>query len=254
MNLGLLIVPALAGYWLLDRTCLWQYQLRRESGYSLFFKSAIAGLVLVATARIFCVALEAVFPYMEAWAGGYVKAWAGVYVKALAGVAPFEHSDTVVLTAVFALVAPLILNCIFNVNERAKRTALMNGDLVEWVVQDSLDYSTLVEISMRSGKSYIGLATHSGVSTSGPTDIALIPFASGYRDRRTRELTMTTYYSDTLLDYEGDLEDFQVVVPRAEIASARKFIPGVWRSPPAVVKTSRNSGRIAPTGRGRPGI
>ena len=38
MNLGLLIVPAIAGYWLLDRTCLWQYQLRRESGYSLFFK------------------------------------------------------------------------------------------------------------------------------------------------------------------------------------------------------------------------
>lgn len=222
MNLGLLIVPALAGYWLLDRTCLWQYQLRRESGYSLFFKSAIAGLVLVAMAWIFCVALEAVFPYVEAWAGVYVKMWASV--------APFEHSDTVVLTAVFAVVAPPILNCIFNDNERAKRTALTNGDLVEWVVQDSLDHPTLVEISMRSGKSYIGLATHSGVSTSGPTDIALIPFASGYRDSQTHELTMTTYYSDTLSDYEGDPEDFQVVVPRAEIASARKFIPGVWRA------------------------
>lgn len=250
MNLGLLIVPALAGYWLLDQTCLWQYQLRRESGYSLFFKSAIAGLVLVATARIFCVALEAVLPYMEAWAGGYVKAWAGVYVKARAGVAPFEHSDTVVLTAVFALVAPPILNCIFNVNERAKRTALTNGDLVEWVVQDSLDHPTLVEISLRSGKSYIGLATHSGVSTSGPTDIALIPFASGYRDRRTHELTMTTYYSDTLSGYEGDLEDFQVVVPRAEIASARKFIPGVWRASAYDRPTARAPKPATPLGAG----
>ena len=213
MNLGLLIVPALAGYWLLDRTCLWQYQLRRESGYRLFFKSAIAGLVLVATAWVSCVALEGIFPYVDAWAG----------------VAPFEHSDTLLLTAAFAVVAPPILNRIFNDNERAKRTALMNGDLVEWVIQDSLDHPTLVEVSMRSGRSYIGLATHSGVSTSGPTDIALIPLASGYRDGETHELTMTNYYSDTLSEYEGDLDDFQVVVPRAEIASARKFIPGVWR-------------------------
>lgn len=214
MNLGLFIVPALAGYWLLDQTCLWQYQLRRESGYSLFFKSAIAGLVLVGTAHGLWVVLEGLCPSIEA----------------VAGIVPFEHSGTVMLTAMFAVVAPPILNRIFNGNKLAKRTSLTNGDLVEWLVQDSLDHQTLVEISMKSGKSYIGLATHSGVSTSGPTDIALIPFASGYRDSESHILTMTTYYTDTLAEYKGDVDDFQIVVPRAEIASARKFMPGVWQA------------------------
>ena len=226
MNLGLLIVPALAGYWLLDRTCLWRYQLRRESGYSLFFKSAIAGLVLVAIARFSCLTIESVLPYVEAWAGFALFG----YVEALASFAPFEHSGTVMLTAVLAVVMPPILNQFSNDNECAKRTSLTNGDLVEWLVQDCLDHHTLVEISMKSGKSYIGLATHSGVSTSGSTDIALIPFASGYRASETRELTMTTYYTDTLASYKGDADDFRIVIPRAQIASARKFMPGVWRA------------------------
>ena len=41
---------------------------------------------------------------------------------------------------------------------------------------------------------------------------------------------MTTYYTDTLSEYKGDLGDFQIVVPRSEIASVRKFMPGVWQA------------------------
>lgn len=222
MNIGLLIVPAIAGYWLLDQTCLWRYQLRRESGYRLFFKSAIAGLVLVAIARLLCVSLERAYPDILDQAFRYVEAWKSY--------APFEYSGTMMLTAALAVVTPPFLNRFLDADRRAKSASLTNGDLVEWVIQDSLDHQTLVEISMNTGKSYVGLATHSGVSTSGPTDVALIPLASGYRDNETQVLKMTTYYTDTLSEYKGGLGDFQIVVPRSEIASVRKFMPGVWQA------------------------
>ena len=159
MNIGLLIVPAIAGYWLLDQTCLWRYQLRRESGYRLFFKSAIAGLVLVAIARLLCVILERASSHIPEQAFRYVEVWNSY--------APFEYSGTMMLTAALAVVTPPLLNRFLDADYRAKRTSLTNGDLVEWVIQDSLDHQTLVEISMNTGKSYVGLATHSGVSTSG---------------------------------------------------------------------------------------
>ena len=222
MNIGLLIVPAIAGYWLLDQTYLWRYQLRRESGYRLFFKSAIAGLVLVAIARLLCVTLECAFPDSLDEAFRYIEAWKRY--------APFEYSGTMMLTAALAVVTPPILNRFLDADRLAKSASLTNGDLVEWAIQDSLDHQTLVEISMKTGKSYIGLATRSGVSTSGPTDVALIPLASGYRDKETQVLKTTTYYTDTLSEYKGDRGDFQVVVPRSEIASVRKFMPGVWQA------------------------
>ena len=46
MNLGLLVLPALAGYLFLTRTFLFRYQIKRESGYRLFFKSALAGVAV----------------------------------------------------------------------------------------------------------------------------------------------------------------------------------------------------------------
>ena len=58
----------------------------------------------------------------------------------------------------------------------------------------------------------------------------MIPLASGYRDNETQVLKMTTYYTDTLSEYKGNLGDFQIVVPRSEIASVRKFMPGVWQA------------------------
>ena len=58
MGLGLLLVPALAGYLFLKwfhGTC---YSLPRETGYHVVFKSAIAGVLLFFIARLFVVLIH----------------------------------------------------------------------------------------------------------------------------------------------------------------------------------------------------
>ena len=56
MNLGLFLIPALGGYYLLSRTLVSRYWVARQAGYKLFFSAAIAGVVLlpeIASARRF---------------------------------------------------------------------------------------------------------------------------------------------------------------------------------------------------------
>ena len=86
----------------------------------------------------------------------------------------------------------------------------------------------LIEISLKSRKSYIGVALESG------SDVALIPVASGYRDESTYELHITTNYAPVFYEFlEGEEsslvdEDFRVVIPMPEIVAARIFDPEVY--------------------------
>lgn len=217
MNLGLLIVPALlgGGYWLLTHTNLWRYWAQRKSGYHLFFASAMAGVPLVAAARFFISLASGQFPEIETCWRSY---------------APFDHSGTVALSILLALAFPPLANRIVGKSgAAAKAAARESGGLVEWTIRDALDRETLIEISTRASKSYIGFAQECGVATDGEASVSLIPLFSGYRHKDTRELVITTHYAEVLEDCRNDLfpglssEDFQVTMPMAESVSARLF-------------------------------
>lgn len=221
MNLSLLLIPTLAGYWLLVRSNPTRYWMVRQSGYVLFFSSAIAGIALLAVARMLAVVCDGCFPDAEFW-------WANSY-------APFDYSGTISLSALLALAIPVAINRFLGREIAAKKAAKANGDLIECVIQNSLDEGTLVELTMNNCKSYIGFARESGVAVQGESDAALIPLASGYRDKDTRELEITTEYASVIeRRIESDalpnvsFDDFQVVLPTREIASARHFDVGAY--------------------------
>ena len=91
MNLGLLLIPALGGYYLLSRWHVSRYWVARQSGYKLFFSAAIAGAALLAAARLIAVVLPqgGLSPLIGVWQ---------VY-------APFDYAGTVAISAALA-VAP----------------------------------------------------------------------------------------------------------------------------------------------------
>ena len=101
---------------------------------------------------------------------------------------------------------------------------------------ESVKEQKLVELTLRSGKSYIGFALNSGITIygrpDGGSDIVLIPVKSGYRDTNTRRLEITTDYISIIqqLNQQGlaNKEDFRVVIPMSEIISARIFYNEVY--------------------------
>lgn len=220
MNLGLLLIPALGGYYLLGRSFVSRYWLARQSGYALFFSAAIAGVILLVVARL----LAMLLPHDPAWP---IVAWWSNY-------APFDHAGTVLISGLLAVVFPEIINLVTRKHDCAKRAARARGDLIECLIQEAIESKgrQIVEVSTKSSKSYIGFAQHSSVTAGSESDIAITPIVSGYRDSETRDLTITTNYLPVLLNKnlhnEEFLEHFRVVIPLAEIASARRFDPDAY--------------------------
>ena len=221
MGLGWFLIPTLGGYWFLTHLHFTRYGALRDSGYHVFFRAALAGGILAAFARVIVLFLNHYFPQInEVW---------GPY-------APFPYSGTAVLSLLLGFVLPFVGNRFYSKEKAARRVARGSGDLIELLISESIEQQKLVEISLRSGKSYIGFALESGITRQGESDIALIPTASGYRDKDSQELNITTEYARVIQESLEEqskspsltYRDFQIIIPISEIVSARVFYLEVY--------------------------
>ena len=218
MSLDVLLVPALGGYWLLTHLHYTRFRAVRESGYHVLFRAALFGGILFVVSEILLLLLVQPFPQVQ---------------DTLDSIFPDAYYDSAVLSVVLGISLPFVGNRIYPANRAVRRVAREVGDLVELILSDSIDHQVQVELSLRSGKSYIGFPVESGIGLHGETDISLIPMLSGFRDRDTQELRITTNYAPVILrmqerELEMGVEDFQVVIPISEIVSARIFLPEAY--------------------------
>lgn len=223
-DLGLFLIPVVSGYWFLTHLYLTRYSALRDSGYHVLFRAVIAGIMLALMAHFLVIfVLNPCFPKLSEF-------WSVFIPISYPGTAMLTTTmlTTAMLTFLLAFVLPCIGNQLYDKEKAARRAALDNGDLIELLIAESIEDQRLIELSLRSGKSYIGFALESGITRQGETDIALIPIASGYRNKDTQELEITTNYAaavkeslEKMLNLE--LNDFRIVLPMTEIISARVF-------------------------------
>ena len=170
-------------------------------------------------------------------AGGTAFLWIADFgLTALEGVLGSERSDWMSYlgsTALWATGLAVLLAVIANVSigrERSARLAAKwRGNLIECLMQDS---SGLVELTLETGKSYVGRVIESGIWTSNDSDVSIMPIFSGYRDKK-QQLQLMTSYIDPLLQEasagalnEGRydvLSQFEIVLRKSRIVSARPF-------------------------------
>ena len=221
MGLGLLLIPALGGYWFLTRYHNTRDILQRSSGYHVVLRSAIAGLVLFAIARLITSAGLLCWPE----AGQYWRMFL-----------PIDYSGTSTLSVLLGLVAPYLLNGFADRNQAQRENAQRQGNLIELLIDEALDRDIYVEVSLSSGKSYIGIPLMNGFPSREYADIAIIPAFSGYRDKETQELCISASYMPALSALIGqgtepgtlEAEDFRVIIPMREILTARLFDPEAY--------------------------
>ena len=139
----------------------------------------------------------------------------------------------VVLSFVLAGLLPVGLNKLYSSGRAAIKAARENGNHIELLIAESVRNQKLVEISLRSRKSYVGYPLASGVGNSLYADVVLVPIWSGYRDRDTQKLNIFVKYNlvvDQFLEEDPKLKkwDFRIAIPMSEVISARLFIPEVY--------------------------
>ena len=214
MNAALLLLPAAAGgYWLLSRSNITRYRLARLSGYHLLFASTVCGSVLYGFAHALLLLFSSYYPaIVNSWAEG----------------SPQLLTNTVQISLFLAVLSPPILNRVFPEDLWAAKAAFASGDLIELALEDAASRPSLVEVSLRNRKCYIGLPLDSGIGSTPDSDVSLIPVYSGYRDEATLELVLTRDYRPvvTTHTFPNTLltpEDFRVIFPMSEIVSVRPF-------------------------------
>ena len=219
MGLGLLLVPALAGYLFLGWFNGTRYSLPRETGYHVVFKSAIAGAVLFVIARLLAMLANAVTPALA-------TCWNTIV--------PLDYSGTAAGTFLLAALLPSIFNTFprFDRFEAQQKAAEAAGDQISLIIDQAMLEGRFVELSLASGKSYVGSPIQGTFGHRDGGDIALIPIASGYRDNDSRDLVMTTNYAPAIKDQlsERAVDDLRVAFPMRDIASARLFDQQLYAS------------------------
>ena len=214
MGLDLLLLPTLGGYWLRKHLHLTRFQAVRESGYHILFDSVIAGVFLLGLANLAILGLNQLSPKVAIFWETNV---------------PSPLTEEGALSLIFGFLLPVMGNLTYTSSRAARRAAATSGDFIELILADSVENQKPVEISLKSRKSYIGLALDSGLLIQGESDISLVPILSGYRHSDTQELKITTNYATAILQSfeaksETSYEDLQIVIPFSEIASIRLFV------------------------------
>lgn len=217
MGLGLLLVPALAGYILQTQLHPYRYRTLRESGQHVVFRSAVAGSMLLFLAQL---SVDIVIKYIPSQV---------TYVNELFG---SEYTAAALLSFFFALAVWPVVNLFTTKNRAAIHAAEQNGELKGVFITEAISGGKLVEVSLNTGKVYIGLIIESGIGMSSQFDFMIVPAYSGFRNRETQELEITQYYSHAIkkMVEEGkDWVELRIGISISDVVSVRFFYPELYR-------------------------
>jgi hypothetical protein len=96
---------------------------------------------------------------------------------------------------------------------------------------NSAESSALIQLTLSDGKFYVGKVESLAANPLAPNSfVRILPYASGYRDKDTKELIFTSFYEavyDELVKEPGftesSLDQFKKVLPFSAIFSANRF-------------------------------
>lgn len=244
MGLGWLLIPALAGYILQTNLHQYRYRTLRDPGQHVVFRSVVTGSILVFFAR----PIVTFFTYDDLTLVGFLNRSFFIFVTneniKLADDAiesfQFEYIATIGLSVILALVFWIVNNALRDRDRAAISAAKEHGDLKGAFATEAIETCETVEVSLNTGKVYIGQIVQSGIGVSSEFDLMISPLYSGYRDRETNELYITQFYYRILRIIQEDKDrrswpDLRIGISLSDVISIRSFDPELYlkSSPPA---------------------
>lgn len=179
MGLGLLLVPALAGYFVQIRMNVFRYDTLRQSGHHVFFRSALTGGILALLAHALVYLLGPRYPTMMAL---------------IVRVFDFEYSATAIVSLLLAVAIVLTGNIFWNQDQAAIKSAKKHGELMTVALARTIDSRSLVEVVLDNKQIYFGKVLEIEPGISKDIDFTIVPILRGYRDDGTGEYVLSKNY------------------------------------------------------------
>jgi hypothetical protein len=230
---NVLLLPLLGGYFFITHWLPTRFATKRYAGERLLFHAAAAGLAWLAIGFAGVVLINAIDPSIR-------EEWRKLV--------PFPYAGTSLIAFLGGSLGWWPLNWILRLFGRDRnyysRAAMEAwGDYLEIVLEESIQRTLPVAVTLKNGKFYIGFVLQNFDPAYERKYVRLLPTDSGYRDPTTHKVNFTTKYSPVLeavarkldeaetraraakplptaeLDQLLEPEDFQIVLPVSEIQS-----------------------------------
>ena len=211
MPWNLLIFPLIAGYYFITKCWFLRFYHLRIERQRLIFNSTIAGIFFLFISFIITIILSR-FTKAD-------NAFEAVFPK-------IEYLGTSILSFILAVVAAHILNLFTNKNDRNFKAIAKIGNDLERIVAESNQTMGLIQLTLSSGKVYVGLPT----TIAAPGDLhylTIFPLYSGYRNNETKKVIFTTHYTEAFESFADDDPDndikLEVTIKCDQIITATPF-------------------------------
>jgi hypothetical protein len=219
MPFNVLLLPLLGGFILVTRWNHTRFRTKRYSGERLIFFAAIAGVFLALMAFLLVRIAAWMWPELASMWQRHV---------------PFEYAGTSLLAFFLGFLLWRPLNR-WSPRANAVRSMIEQwNDFLEMLLQEALEKTLMVSISLKGGEVYIGFITSNYDPSYDRKYIRLWPILIGYRNKDTQELAVTTNYANVYAETVSSsarssvVDQFQVIVPVGELQTASFFDPKTY--------------------------
>lgn len=219
MPYNLLVLPLLGGYIFISKCFYFRHTILRYDNQRLIFASAVAGIFSLVISSGCIKLLNTLCPLVKQY-------WVNL------GFLPFDYAGTALGAFFIGCSIWKPWNVFYPEQKAIRKTILRNQDPLEILCLNAFDNETLIMLTLKSNKVYIGRVTE----VPNPValkNIMIMPSVSGYREKDTKDFIQTTIYDEAIRNAESKgmgikNEDFKIVIPMAEIQSASHYSPEIY--------------------------
>lgn len=148
--------------------------------------------------------------------------------------------NKLIVPALFSIILMLIflgiLNYVLDGDMMKRKVIREDDDALEVTIQNVYDQDKYLQVTLDTGKVYNGKVTDTYFRVNDEIrSIQLSPISSGYRDKETQKITLTTYYADIYEKiatdpdaYSVKISDFSVTIRYNHIISVSPFDPETY--------------------------
>jgi hypothetical protein len=227
---NLLILPLAGGYFILSNLVALKYKYQRMEMSRVLLNAIIIGIALSTSAFYTRIMLEKIFPRTFRVMSTFVESFPIVrnennrYLGTLLG--------ALAVSIVLVLIINLVIKYTWKYENVISRALDKHGDELEQMFRDSVVNGQLIQLTLKNEKVYLGLVEK--IPEPKKTNyVVLLPFYSGYRDRDTKEMKLTTDYAlvsglfanEEVADW---VDAFKVVIKQDEILTAQPHDPDIY--------------------------
>jgi len=222
MPYNLLLLPVIVGYFVLIHSLFFKYNTQRLTQNRIIFESVSVAILIIVFGIIIRTIVQSIFPKLVPAIINFLK---------IVPINKVEYLWTVVFSCFTTVILVFISNyCIskkFKKDEPIGWAVDENGDEIEKLFKKSVEEAVTIQVTLKNDKVYIGFSEIIPIPHK-TNYLTLTPIISGYRDKETKQLHITTDYFKVVQDFIEQIGDDKesvslntdVIIKQDEILSA----------------------------------